>query len=129
MCTIKGMLGPTGGNYSSAVSVEKAKRTIYVSGKLPIDANGNIVPGGIEEQTTQVIENIKSQLEKDHLSLKNVVKTTCFLNDKNDFPGFDKAYGKCFKTSDDVILPARSTVQAGIPKQGILIEIECVAVE
>lgn len=109
------------GPYSAAV---KAGDFVFTAGQLGIDpASGEFVEGGIEEQTRQALENLSAVLEAAGSSLANVVKTTVFLNDMNDFSAMNGVYGQFF-TQD---YPARSAVQAArLPKDG-LVEIEAVA--
>jgi 2-iminobutanoate/2-iminopropanoate deaminase len=109
------------GPYSQAVV---ANGLVFCAGQIPLEpATGNVVPGGIEEQTRRVCENIKGVLAAAGSSLDMVVKATVFLKDMNDFAGMNKVYAQYF-TSD---CPARSTLQvARIPKD-CLVEIEVVA--
>jgi 2-iminobutanoate/2-iminopropanoate deaminase len=109
------------GPYSQAVW---AGDYLFCAGQIPLDpATGNIVAGGIAEQVTRVLENIGGLLRSQGLSFSNVVKTTVFLNDMNNFAAMNEVYAKCF-TKD---FPARSTVQvARLPKDA-LVEIEVVA--
>lgn len=97
---------------------------VFTAGQLPVDpATGEIVPGGIEEQTHQVLKNLKTVLEASSSCLKQVVKTSVFLKDMNDFPSLNKVYGEYFTEQP----PARTTVAvAGLPKNA-LVEIEAVA--
>ncbi len=109
------------GPYSQAVI---AGNLVFCAGQIPLDpATGNVVPGGIEEQTTRVCENIKGVLAGAGTSLDKVVKASVFLKDMNDFAGMNKIYASYF-TKD---FPARSTLQvARIPKD-CLVEIEVIA--
>ncbi len=109
------------GPYSQAVI---AGNLVFCAGQIPLDpATGNIVPGGIEEQTCRVCENIKGVLGGAGTTLNKVVKASVFLKDMNDFAGMNKIYSEYF-TSD---FPARSTLQvARIPKD-CLVEIEVIA--
>lgn len=93
------------------------------SGQLGLDPKtGNFVEGGVTEQTEQVIRNLKAVLDKAGFSLENVVKTTCFLADMNDFAAMNEVYRKHF-TGD---YPARSAVAIKtLPKNG-LVEIEAI---
>jgi 2-iminobutanoate/2-iminopropanoate deaminase len=109
------------GPYNQAVSIGNL---IYTAGQIPLDRFGNMVSGGIKEQTQQVLENVKSVLEAGGSSLEKVVKATVFLKDLNDFAGMNEIYGQYFKPDS---APARSTLQvARIPKDS-LVEIEVVA--
>lgn len=97
---------------------------IYTAGQIPLDKQGNMVAGGIKEQTEQVIANLKAVLEHAGSSLDKVVKATVFMKDLNDFAGMNEVYAKYFKSET---APARSTLQvARIPKDS-LVEIEVVA--
>jgi len=109
------------GPYSQAVW---AGDTLFCAGQIPLDpATGNIVTGGIVEQTTRVLENIKGLLKSQGLEFTNVVKVTVFLSDMNNFAAMNEVYAQYF-TKD---FPARSTVQvARLPKDA-LVEIEVIA--
>ena len=78
----------------------------------------------IQEQTTQVFENIKGLLKSCDLTLDDVVKTTCFLKDINDFTAFNNIYASYFQNS----LPARSALQVGALPKDAMVEIEIIAV-
>jgi 2-iminobutanoate/2-iminopropanoate deaminase len=109
------------GPYSAAV---KAGHFVYTAGQLGIvPETGEFAAGGIEEQTRKALENLGAVLEAAGTSLANVVKTTVFLKDMNDFTAMNGVYGEFF-TAD---YPARSAIQAArLPKDG-LVEIEAVA--
>jgi len=109
------------GPYSQAVW---AGDLLFCSGQIPLDpATGNMVAGGITEQTIRVFENIRGLLQSQGLSFGNVVKTTAFLSDMNHFGAMNEVYAKYFTKEP----PARSTVQvARLPKDA-LVEIEVVA--
>lgn len=97
---------------------------LYVSGQLGIDVSTGELANGIEAQTVCSLNNLKAILETAGSSLNQVLKTTIFLADMNDFATVNKIYGEFFAEP----YPARSTIQvAGLPKGG-LVEIECVAV-
>lgn len=108
------------GPYSQAVA---CGNFLFTSGQLGLDPKtGNFVEGGVTEQTEQVIRNLKAVLENAGFSLENVVKTTCFLADMNDFAAMNEVYRKHF-TGD---YPARSAVAIKtLPKNG-LVEIEAI---
>lgn len=110
------------GPYSQAV---KINGLVYLSGQIPIDPNtGQFVPGGITEQTEQVLKNLSAVLEAAGSGLNRVVKTTVFLADMNDFVEMNQVYEKFF-TSEP---PARATVQAaGLPRNA-RVEIDAIAV-
>jgi 2-iminobutanoate/2-iminopropanoate deaminase len=109
------------GPYSQAVITGKL---VFCAGQIPLDpATGNVVAGGIEEQTRRVCENIKGVLAGAGTSLGKVVKASVFLKDMNDFSGMNKVYAEYFQSD----FPARSTLQVvRIPKD-CLVEIEVVA--
>ncbi|MBI4309180.1 MAG: deaminase, partial [Candidatus Omnitrophica bacterium] len=109
------------GPYNQGVSIG---HLIYTAGQIPLDKSGNMVPGGIKEQTKQVLENVKAVIEAGGSGLDKVVKATVFLKDLNDFAGMNEVYGQYFKPDN---APARTTIQvARIPKDS-LVEIEAVA--
>ncbi len=110
------------GPYNQAV---KSGHLLYTSGQIPIDpATGAFVPGGIREQSIQVLENLKAVVEATGSTLDDVIKTTVFLADMADFPVLNGIYAEYFGEDN---APARSTVQvAGLP-MGALVEIEAVA--
>ena len=96
---------------------------VFTSGQIPISVGtGEVVGGGIVEQTEQVIKNLKAVLEAAGSSLAKVVKTTCFLVDMNDFAAFNEVYAKHFTGK-----PARSTVAVKQLPKSVLVEIETVA--
>ena len=99
---------------------------IYTAGQIPLDPKtGNMVEGGIKEQTKQVLENLKVILEAAGSDFKNVVKATVFLKDMNQFAEMNEVYAQFI---DQSFAPARSTIQvARLPKDA-LVEIEMVAV-
>jgi 2-iminobutanoate/2-iminopropanoate deaminase len=110
------------GPYSQAVRVGS---TIYCAGQIPLDPKtGQIVSGGIDAQTRRVLDNVTAVLKAEGLTFENIVKTTIFLMDLNDFQTVNEIYGSYFNQQP----PARSTVQvAGLPK-GARVEIEVIAV-
>jgi 2-iminobutanoate/2-iminopropanoate deaminase len=110
------------GPYSAGVRTDNF---IFTAGQVGIDPKtGEVVAGGVEAETRQVMQNLKSVLEAGGSSLDAIVKTTVFLRDMNDFPIMNKIYGEFFSQEP----PARTTVQvAGLPK-GVAVEIEAIAV-
>lgn len=110
------------GPYSHAV---KANGFIYVSGQLGLDPVSGTLPEGIEAQTRQSLENLKTIVEGCGSDLKHIVKTGIFLADINDFGKVNEIYAEYFTDEK----PARSCVEvANLPKGG-LVEIEVIAVE
>lgn len=81
---------------------------VYVSGQVPVDAQGELVQGGIEAQTRQVMENIKSALALAGATLEDVCKSTVWLQDARDFGAFNRVYMSYFNGN----FPARSTTEA-----------------
>jgi len=112
------------GPYSQAI---ETNNFVYTSGQVAIDpTTGELIPGGIQEQTAQVVENLKAILAEAGCHLYNVVKTTVFLRDMNDFGAMNEVYAHYF-APEGAVPPARSTVEvARLPKDA-LIEIEVVA--
>ena len=96
----------------------------YLSGQIPLDpVTGLIVEGGIEAQTTRVLENMKSVLAACGSNLGLVLRTTVFLQDMSDFPKMNEVYGHYFTENP----PARSTVQAARLPRDARVEIDCIA--
>lgn len=96
----------------------------YVSGQVSIDENAKLIEGGIEEQTKVTLENLKTVLENAGLGLENVVRTGCYLLNREDLPGFAKVYGQYFVGDK----PARSTIFiSSLPIEGTIVEIDCIA--
>ena len=110
------------GPYNQAV---KSGHFIFTSGQIPIDpATGDIVAGGIREQTIQVLENLKSVLEEAGCTLDDVIKTTVFLARMSDFPELNTLYAEYFGEEN---APARSTVEVAALPKGSLVEVEAIA--
>jgi len=110
------------GPYSQAV---RAGSLVFASGQIPIDpATGEFVAGGIAEQTEQVLRNLTAVFEAAGLSLNQVVKTTVFLVDMDDFTVMNEVYGRFFGQRP----PARATVQAARLPRDARVEIEAIAV-
>lgn len=108
------------GPYSQAIIVNGI---LYTSGQIPLDPiSGQVVPGGIREQTLQVMKNLQALLEEAGTSFENVFKTTCFLADMGDFVAFNEVYGEYFTGR-----PARSCIAVkDLPKK-VLVEVEIIA--
>src|SRR5271154_5170281 len=83
------------GPYNQAVSIGNL---IYTARQIPLDKEGLMVPGGIKEQTEQVIKNLSAVLTQGGSSLEKVVKATVFLKDLNDFAGMNEVYAKYFQS-------------------------------
>ncbi len=109
------------GPYSQAIRVGNL---VYTSGQIPIDpATGAFAEGGIKEQTRQSLNNVKAILAEEGLSLNNVVKTTVFMADMNDFADMNSVYAEFFTEP----YPARSAVAVKTLPKGALVEIEVIA--
>ena len=109
------------GPYNQAIQVGNL---VYTSGQIPIDpATGNFVEGGIKEQTRQSLLNVKAILEKAGLTMSDVIKTTIFMADMNDFSDMNAVYSEFFPEP----YPARSAVAVKTLPKGALVEIEVVA--
>ena len=109
------------GPYSQAIQVGSL---VYTSGQIPIDpATGMFVEGGIKEQTRQSLLNVKAILEEAGLTMNDVVKTTVFMADMNDFADMNAVYAEFFSEP----YPARSAVAVKTLPKGALVEIEVVA--
>ncbi len=112
-----GAIGP----YSQAI---EANGFVYASGQLPIDpATGAFPEGGVKEQTRQSLLNAQAILREAGLELTNVVKTTVFLADMNDFAAMNEVYAEFFQAP----FPARSAIAVKTLPKNALVEIECVA--
>lgn len=97
---------------------------LFASGQIPLDPEtGEIVGSTIEEQTAQVMKNVAAILEAAGTDFDHVVKTTCFLNDMNDFAAFNAEYAKSF----GAVRPARSAVAVEKLPKGALVEVEVIA--
>ncbi len=112
-----GAIGP----YSQAI---EANGFVYVSGQLPIDPKSGVFPeGGVKEQTRQSLLNARAILLSAGIDLSNVVKTTVFLSDMNDFGAMNEVYSEFFSAP----YPARSAVAVKTLPKHALVEIECIA--
>jgi len=109
------------GPYSQAI---ETNGTLYVSGQIPIDpATGQIVEGGISEQTEQVMKNIEAILEEAGYTFENVVKSTCLLSTMDNFAAMNEVYGKYYSVNP----PARAAYAVQKLPLGVLVEIETIA--
>ncbi|MBB4092243.1 RidA family protein [Ochrobactrum pecoris] len=100
----------------------RAGDTVYISGQVPVGPNGQIVEGGIEAQTKQVLENVKAALALAGATMEDVVKTTIWLEDARDFGRMNAVYGSYFPKEP----PARTTVESRLMID-IKIEVEAIA--
>lgn len=110
------------GPYNQAVL---SNNVLYVSGQIPLEPGSmKLIEGNLEDETTRVMENLKAVLEAAHMTFENVVKTSIFLSDMNNFNAVNKIYGTYFK---EETAPARETVEvANLPKF-VRVEISMIA--
>ena len=108
------------GPYSQAIIVGDL---VYTSGQIPLDpVSGKVVGNEIKEQTAQVMKNLQAVLEEANTSFDNIIKTTCFLTNMNDFGEFNQVYGEYI-----IGKPARSCVAVKDLPKGVLVEVEVIA--
>jgi 2-iminobutanoate/2-iminopropanoate deaminase len=109
------------GPYSQAV---RTGSLLFVSGQIPLDpVSGQLIGGGIEAQTHQVLKNLVAILSAANATLDDVVKTTIFLKDMQQFQAVNEVYGSYFKPP----YPARATVEVARLPKDVGVEIECIA--
>lgn len=112
------------GPYSQAID---CGTFLITSGQVPIDpATGEIVPGGVAEQTRQSLTNVKAILAQAGLTMDHVVKTTVFLKNMSDFAAMNAVYAEFFTEGQ---YPARSAVEVAALPKGALVEIETICVK
>ncbi|MCK4664255.1 MAG: RidA family protein [Bacteroidales bacterium] len=110
------------GPYSQAVEING---TLYISGQIPINPETGKIPEGIEEQTEQVMKNIEAILTEAGYTFKDVVKSTCLLNDMNNFQIMNEVYAKFYPENP----PARAAFGVVKLPLGVKVEIETIAVK
>jgi 2-iminobutanoate/2-iminopropanoate deaminase len=108
------------GPYSQGIIVNNM---FYSSGQIPLKPNGELIQGNVQEQTDQVLKNVAAVLKEAGTSLENVVKTTVFIKDMNDFPLINEVYESYFSSHK----PARSCVEVARLPKDVLVEIEVIA--
>lgn len=109
------------GPYNQAVQVDNM---LYVSGQIPLDPEtGELIKGGVEEQTRMVMKNLGAILEAAGMDFSNVVKCSIFISDMNEFPKLNQVYAGYFENEP----PARETVQVGALPKFVDVEISCIA--
>lgn len=110
------------GPYSQAVKMQGT--LVYTAGQIALDpATGQIIEGDVKAQTRRVMENLKAILDAAGTGFANVVKTTVFLKDMNEFAAMNEVYGEYFKENP----PARSTVEVARLPRDVRVEIEVIA--
>ena len=110
------------GPYNQVTTFDKL---VFTSGQIALDpATMEIVAGSVQEQTKQVMENLKAVLEKAGSSFENVLKTTCYLSDMDNFVAFNEVYGQYFKSET---APARSTVAVKTLPKNVLVEVDVIS--
>ena len=113
-----GAIGP----YNQATTYQDL---VFTSGQIPlVPSTMEIVEGGIKEQSQLVLEHLKTVLEEAGSSLDNVVKTTCYLANMDDFVQFNEIYSKFF---DNVNAPSRATVAVKTLPKNVLVEVDAIA--
>ncbi len=111
------------GPYSQAIEVNG---TLYISGQIPVDpAIGKIVEGGITEQTEMVMKNIEAILTEAGYTFADVVKSTCLIDNMDNFAAMNEVYGKYYTENP----PARAAYQVAKLPLGVMVEIETIAVK
>jgi len=115
-CDAPSAIGP----YSQAVVVDGI---LYSSGQIALTPEGELIEGGVDKQTEQVLQNLSAVLKAGGSSLDNVIKTTIFLANMEDFATVNEIYAKYFGNHR----PARSTVAVKSLPKNVLVEIDCIA--
>ena len=110
------------GPYSQAI---EANGFLFTSGQIALDTSGNLLEGDVAAQTKRVLDNLSAVLKAGSCDLNDVVKTTIYLKDMNDFGKVNEVYNEYFGTS----LPARSTVEVSRLPKDVLVEIDCIALK
>ena len=109
------------GPYSQAVA---SNGTLYISGQIPIDpSSGELISSGIQDETHQVMKNLKAILEEASVSFNHVVKTSIFVADMGDFAAINEVYGSYFGENP----PARETIEVSTLPKNVNVEISCIA--
>jgi 2-iminobutanoate/2-iminopropanoate deaminase len=112
------------GPYSQAI---RTGNTLFTSGQVALDpATGNMISGGVTEQTVRVLENLRAVLAAAGLDFTHVVKTTVFLKSMADFAAMNEIYARYF--APESMPPARSTVEVAALPKNALVEIDCIAI-
>ena len=110
------------GPYSQAIEVNGM---VFTSGAIPVDPATGQIPEGVEAQAEQALRNVEALLEASGTGMENVVKTTVFIKDMNDFGAINEIYAEYFPG----IFPARSCVEVARLPKDVLLEVEAIAVK
>jgi len=111
------------GPYSQAI---QTGNMLFISGQVAIQKpSGNVITGNIQDETQQVMKNLGEILKAAHMDFSNVVKSTIFLKDMNNFPKVNEIYGSFFASQP----PARETVEVSRLPKDVNVEISCIAVK
>ena len=110
------------GPYSQAIL---SNETLYCSGQIALDKDGNLKNSNIEDETVQIFKNINAILNEVNMTFENIVKSTIFLKNMDDFSTVNSIYEKYFKSSP----PARETVEVSRLPKNVNIEISVIAVK
>ena len=112
------------GPYNQAINFDN---TIFVSGQIPLNPEtGSLVDSGIRDETKQVMENIKEILHEANFKMNDIVKTSIFLKSMDNFGEVNEEYGKYF---ENIIPPARETVEVSKLPLDVNVEISCIAIK
>ncbi|WP_111307444.1 RidA family protein [Confluentibacter sediminis] len=112
------------GPYNQAIL---SGNTLYMSGQIALNVKtGNLVLEDIKSETRQVMENLKAVIEAAHMTFNDVVKSTIFISDMNDFSQINEVYGSYF---EDANAPARETVQVAKLPKNVNVEISMIAIK
>jgi 2-iminobutanoate/2-iminopropanoate deaminase len=110
------------GPYNQATAFEKL---LFLSGQIPlVPQTMEIIEGGVKEQTIQVMENLKAVLEQGQSSFENVLKTTCYLSDMDNFVAFNEVYAQYFPA---LTAPARATIAVKTLPKNVFVEVDAIA--
>ena len=110
------------GPYNQATAFEKL---VFLSGQIPlVPQTMEIIEGGVKEQTVQVMENLKAVLEEGNSSFENVLKTTCYLSDMDNFVAFNEVYAQYFPAET---APARATIAVKTLPKNVFVEVDAIA--
>ncbi|MDZ7817883.1 MAG: RidA family protein [Aliarcobacter sp.] len=110
------------GPYNQATAFDKL---VFLSGQIPlVPETMEIIEGGVKEQTVQVMENLKAVLEEANSSFENVLKTTCYLSDMDNFVAFNEVYAQYFPAQT---APARATIAVKTLPKNVFVEVDAIA--